>query len=71
MFHVCKDVRTIHKSFAKHIEHNLHKWSAIKSRDSPDEVKDSKEGLVGIANSKSFEIYDDPEIPCTMTIPEF
>jgi len=40
-------------------------------KDKTDEVKDSKEGLVGIANSKSFEIYDDPEIPCTMTIPEF
>jgi len=43
----------------------------INLRDSPDEVKDRKECLVGIANSKSYEIYDDPEIPCTMTIPEF
>jgi hypothetical protein len=32
-------------------------------KDKTDEVKDSKECLVGIANSKSYEIYDDPEIP--------
>jgi hypothetical protein len=38
---------------------------------SPEEVQDSKERFVGIANGKCNEIYDDPEIPCTMTLPEF